>query len=95
MFKKLRGCTLSDTKQMLVRATCLNYGILSCKAQNKITQLCIECAGEYYKALFRVLTTRQSIRSIAIDEHVSESQLYRFRLMFYERFFDVFFKERK
>lgn len=88
VFKKLRGCSLTYNQQMLIRATCLNYSIMPENVQHKINNLCLECGGEYYEALFRVLTTQQSIRYIAIEENVSESQLYRFRLKFYEKFYN-------
>ena len=87
IFKKLRGCSLTYNQQLLIRAICLNYPIMPEEVKAKINRLCDECGGEYRKALFRVLTTYKSVRFIAIDENVSESQLYRFRLSFYEKFY--------
>ena len=87
MFKKMRGCKLSYKQQGLVRFVCLNYDDLPQDMQHKINDLCLKCGGEYYKALFRVLTTDISIRYIAIEECISETQLYRLRLRFYNEFF--------
>ena len=87
MFKKMRGCKLSYKQQGLVRFVCLNYYDLPHDIQHKINDLCLKCGGKYYKALFRVLTTDISIRYIAIEECISETQLYRLRLRFYNEFF--------
>lgn len=87
VFKKLRGCKLSYNEQLLVRAICLNYKRLPNKTKHRINNLCLACGGDYYNSLFRAMTTQQSIRFIAIDENVSESQLYRARLEFYNKFF--------
>ncbi len=87
MFKKMRGCKLSYNQQGLIRFICLNYYDLPQDVQHKINDLCLKCGGEYYKALFRVLTTDISIRYIALEECISETHLYRMRLKFYNEFF--------
>lgn len=89
MFKKMRGCKLSYKQQGLVRFVCLNYDDLPQDIQHKINDLCLKCGGEYYNALFRVLTTDISIRYIAIEECISETNLYRLRLRFYNEFFNT------
>lgn len=89
MFKKMRGCKLNYKQQGLVRFVCLNYDDLPQDIQHKINDLCLKCGGEYYNALFRVLTTDISIRYIAIEECISETNLYRLRLRFYNEFFNT------
>ena len=85
-FKKMRGIKLTYNEQGLVYFTCLNMKRLSQDTQNRILNLCTEIGGaEYYQALFAVLTTEESIRSIALSHCVSESQLYKLRKRFYER----------
>lgn len=83
-FRKLRGVHLPYAKQMLIRATCLNYADRPKWEQGKIERLCAECGGEYCAALREVMLTERSIRSIAEKHHVGESTLYEIRKRFYE-----------
>lgn len=87
MFKKMRGCRLSYKQQGLVRFICLNYDMMPEDIRHRIDDLCLKCGGEYYKALYRVLCTNVSIRTISIEESISERSLYRMRLDFYNNFF--------
>ena len=87
MFKKMRGCSLSYKRQVLIRAVCINYDLMPEDIKCRINSLCLIAAGNDFHALFRVLTTTESIRKIAIDMNLSETQLYRYRHEFYERFF--------
>lgn len=83
-FKKLRGVNLSEEKQGLIRYTCLNYGDLTPTMQKKIRRLCRECGGFYGAALWEIMCTKESVTSISMRSHVSESQLYDMRKKFYE-----------
>lgn len=85
-FKKMRGIKLTYDEQGLIYFICRNIRKQPQRVQDKILSLCVDVAGaEYYQALYAVLTTEDSIRSIAISFCVSESQLYRLRKMFYEK----------
>ena len=78
-FKKLRGVNLSEEQQGLIRYTCLNYRDLTPTMQKKIERLCQECGGFYGAAIWEVMCTTESIVSISLRNHVSESSLYRMR----------------
>lgn len=86
-FKKLRGVSLPEEKQGLVRYTCLTYREQPKWIQDKIQHLCVACGGEHQRALFDVMTTRRSIVEIAAEHSVSESVLYERRKAFYECWF--------
>ena len=84
-FKKKRGIKLSYRKQGLIYFTCLDYESQDRDTKAKIRRLCREIGGEdYFRALFAVLTTEQSVRRIAMERAVSETHLYRLRKQFYE-----------
>lgn len=83
-FKKMRGVKLPYKKQGYIFFLCQNYDELSEDIQMEISLKCDEVAGEYSDALFAVLTTEKSISSIALQYHISESALYRYRKQFYE-----------
>lgn len=86
-FKKLRGVPLPEEKQGLVRYTCLTYAEQPKRIQDKIERLCHECGGEHWHALFLCMTTKRSIVSIAMEEFVSESAIYRMRKAFYREWY--------
>lgn len=83
MFRKMKGLKLPYKQQGLIYFTCLNYENLDEDTQNKIELLCYECAGEYKKALFELVTTCESVTSISLKYYISESTLYRLRNKFY------------
>ena len=83
MFKKMRGLKMPYRKQGLIYFTCLNYNEADEETQNKIELLCYECAKEYKKALFELVTTSASVTHIAQKYYISERTLYRLRERFY------------
>lgn len=85
MFRKIRGIHLPYYKQGLIYFTCRNYRELPLDKQEKINNLCMDVAGEYYPALRDILLTDKSIVRISMDSNLSESTLYRLRRKFYER----------
>ena len=85
MFKKRRGINLPYNKQGLIYFTCVNHREMPEHIQDKIADLCEEVGGEYAEVLYKVVTdSNRSIRSLAIEYHTSESNLYRCRKRFYE-----------
>ena len=86
MFKKRRGIHIPYNKQGLIYFTCVNIDDMPEEIQNKIYNLCQDIGGdEYYEVLFKVVTdSNRSIRSLAIEYHINEMSLYRFRKKFYE-----------
>ena len=85
MFKKRRGIHIPYNKQGLVYFTCVNYDEAPAHIQHKIERLCDEVGKEYSDVLFRVVTdSNKSIRALAMEYHISETQLYHYRKKFYE-----------
>ena len=52
---------------------------------DKIVSLCAEIGKEHGEVLFEVMTnSNKSIRALAMEYHISETQLYYYRKKFYE-----------
>lgn len=87
MFKKRRGIKLPYNEQGLIYFTCMNIKYLSEEEQQKILNLCREVAGEYAEALYIMLTDdTKNVHAVALQHYTSESQLYRYRNKFYDRY---------
>jgi hypothetical protein len=86
MFKKRRGIHIPYNKQGFIYFTCVNYRDLPEQTQQKIVNLCNDVGGEEYaEVLFEVMTnSNKSIRSLAMEYHINEMSLYRYRKKFYE-----------
>lgn len=85
MFKKRRGIKLPYNKQGLIYFTCVNVKDMPDEVQEKIRTICDEVGKEYSDVLYKVVTdSTRSIRSLAIEYHTSEMNLYRYRKKFYE-----------
>ena len=85
MFKKRRGIHLPYNKQGLIYFTCMNINDMPYDVQDKIKNLCQEVGKEYSDALYEVVTNNaKSIRALALEYHISEMNLYRYRKKFYE-----------
>ena len=85
MFKKRRGIKLPYNKQGLIYFTCVNYKDFPEEVLQKIEMLCDEIGKEHSDVLFEVMTnSSKSIRALAMDYHISETQLYHYRKKFYE-----------
>ena len=84
MFKKRRGIKLPYKRQGLIYFTCLDIANQRPEVVEKINRLCDKIGGEYRDELYQVMTTEQSVRSIAMQHHISETTLYNLRKQFYE-----------
>ena len=85
MFKKRRGIHIPYEQQGLIYFTCVNHKDMPDEIQDKIQRLCQEVGKEYADVLYKVVTdNKRSIRSLAIEYHISERQLYHYRKKFYE-----------
>ena len=85
MFKKRRGIKIPYNKQGLIYFTCANYYDMPEEIQIKIVDLCNEVGGEHSEVLYEVMTnSSKSIRKLAMEYHISETQLYHYRKKFYE-----------
>lgn len=87
MFKKRRGIKLPYNKQGLIYFTCVNIADMPEDVQDKIKKLCDDIGGkEYADVLYKVVTdSSRSIRSLSMEYHISETQLYHYRKKFYEK----------
>ena len=83
-FKKIRGIALPEEKQGFIRYTCLTYRDQPQHVQKKIRRLCVEQGGQYSAALWEVVCSRESVVSISMRHHVSETVLYDARKRFFE-----------
>lgn len=85
-FKKRKGIHIPYRKQGLIYFICVNVRDMPEDVQQKIVNLCIEVGGKDYQALYKFLTDDTgNVHSVALEFHISEIQLYRYRKMFYER----------
>lgn len=85
MFKKRRGIHIPYNKQGLIYFTCMNIKEMPEDVQRKVLNLCAKVGGEHYKALYAMLTDDvKNVHSIAMEHHISETQLYEYRKKFYE-----------
>ena len=86
LFRKRRGIHIPYNKQGLIYFTCVNVKDMPQEVQQKILNLCIEVAGEDYKALYEVVTNdKKSVLSISLEYFINEKRLYRLRKEFYEK----------
>ncbi len=86
MFRKRRGIHIPYNKQGLIYFICVNVKDMPQEVQQKILNLCIEVAGEDYKALYEVVTNdKKSVLSISLEYFINEKRLYRLRKEFYEK----------
>lgn len=85
MFKKRRGIHIPYDKQGLIYFTCVNHKEMPADVQEKIKKLCDEVGKEHSDVLYAVVTdSTKSIRALALEHHISETQLYHYRKKFYE-----------
>ena len=85
MFKKRRGIHIPYNEQGLIHFTCVNVNTMPEDVQQKILNLCNEVGKEHSKVLYEVVTnSNKSIRSLSMEYHISETQLYHYRKKFYE-----------
>lgn len=85
LFKKRRGIKLSYDEQGLIHFVCVNIEKMPEEVQDKIVQLCNDVGKEHAEVLYKVMTdSKRSIRSLAREYFISETQLYCYRREFYE-----------
>ena len=76
-FKKKSGIDLSYEAQGLIHFVSVNYKYMDNKVQELIKQACRAAGGEYYEALFELVTTRKTVTAIALKYSMSRETLYR------------------
>ena len=83
----MRGVRVPADKQGLLFFMCRNYSDMPQKTRDKIDYICdkASCGVEpYRKALFAMLTTRDSVTAISMKFCVGQTKLYDMRRQFYE-----------
>jgi len=85
VFKKMRGIKLPYVRQGLIYFTCRDYHNQPPNVQQKINNLCVEVAGEYYQALRDVLIFGRPVNEAALKHFCGEATLWRYKKRFYER----------
>lgn len=89
MFRLKRGVNADYAKQGYVFFVSLRYKKLPPEQQRRVLNLCLECGGENYMALFDFVTTDTTATAITMRYPVSRSTLYRAVKRYYERFPDA------
>lgn len=75
MFRFKRSVPVSYDRQGYIYFTSRLYEELPPRAQQEIVNLCLECGGEYYQALFQFVTTDAGAASVCMQHHLSRSTL--------------------
>lgn len=83
MFRKMRGSKLPYMRQGLIYFVCQNFRDMPPEVQQRIVNLCLQCGGQHYQALFEAVTTQRSMLKISMDHYIDESWLYQLRLRFF------------
>lgn len=86
MFRYKRGIRASYNRQGYIYFVSQQYKELSRDGQRKILNLCMECSGEYYQALFEFVTTEATATALSLRHHISRETLYRLVRKYYESF---------
>lgn len=85
-FRRKAGVNRPYEEQGYIYFKSRMYQRLPEKDKKMIRDLCAECAGDYFTALFRFVTTDDTATKICMEEYVSRSTLYRCVRKYYGRF---------
>lgn len=85
-FRYKSGVDGDYARQGYVYFTSQRYRWLDKEAQQKILNLCMECGGEHYQALFEFVTTDTTATAVGFKYYLDKSTLYRKVKLYYERF---------
>ena len=83
-FRYKRGIRVDYDRQGYIFFLCRRFRHLPKEKQRVIRDLIEQAGGEYSRALFRFLTTKESAVKICREEYLSEATLYRAVKRFYE-----------
>ena len=86
MFRFKRSVPVSYDRQWYIYFKSRLYEQLPPAEQQAIVNLCLECGGEYYRALFQFVTTDAGATNVCMQHHLSRSTLERAVRRYYERF---------
>lgn len=87
MFRYKKSIPMSYVRQGYVFFMSKMYKELPQAAQRRIVDLCIECGGENWQALFEFVTTGAGATALCMKHHIaSETTLYRLVREYYQKF---------
>ena len=87
MFRFKKSIPLSYERQGYIFFMSKLYKELPPAAQQKIVNLCLECGGENYRALFDFMTTDAGAVALCLKYHIaSETTIYRMVREYYLKF---------
>ncbi len=86
MFRYKKSVPVPYDRQGYIYFISRLYRELRPEQQRKILNLCVECGGEYYQALFTFVTTDLGATAVCMQHHLSRSTLERVVRLYYESF---------
>ena len=86
MFRFKRSVPVSYDRQGYIYFVSRLYKDLTQKRKDTILNLCLECGGEYHRALFEFVTTDLGATNVCMQHHLSRSTLERAVRRYYENF---------
>lgn len=86
MFRYKKSAAVSYERQGYIYFVSRLYRELPAARQRAILNLCVECGGEYHRALFDFVTTDSGATGICMEHNISRSTLERVVRRYYERF---------
>lgn len=86
MFRYKRGVKADYNRQGYIYFVSRMYKDLPPEDQQTILNLCLECGGEHYQALFEFVTTDAPAAELSARHYLSRETLYRAVRRYYENF---------
>ncbi len=88
MFRFKRGVKVTYDRQGYIYFVSRLYKSLDEDRQRAILNLCMECGGEHYRALFEFVTSDTTATALELKYYISKATLYRVVQRYYEGFPD-------
>lgn len=86
MFRYKKSVPVSYERQEYIYFASRLYRELTEEQQRKLLNLCLQCGGEYYQALFEFVTTDAGATTVCMKHFLSRSTLERAVRRYYESF---------
>lgn len=86
MFRYKKSVPVSYERQGYIYFASRLYRELTEEQQRKLLNLCLQCGGEHYQALFEFVTTDTKATALSMKHFLSKKTLYRAVRKYYENF---------
>lgn len=86
MFRYKKSVPVSYERQGYIYFASRLYRELTEEQQRKLLNLCLQCGGEHYQALFEFVTTDAGAEAVCMKHFLSRSTLERAVRRYYESF---------